>query len=89
MNRYKILLVEDDDIVAIDTRRRLETLGHEVAAVVPDGPGALAAVREVAPDVVLMDIGLPGDMDGIEAAAQLKALWDAPVVYLTAHEDED
>ena len=88
MTRYKILLVEDDTIVAMDSRHRLEKLGHDVVAVVRDGPSALAAVGEKAPDLVLMDIGLSGDMDGVEAASQIRRIMDIPIIYLTAHDDE-
>lgn len=88
MERYKILLVEDEGIIAMDTRHRLQALGHEVVGVVTDGESALAALRESVPDVVLMDIGLPGEIDGIEAAARAKELVDVPIVYLTAYEDD-
>ena len=87
MDRYDILLVEDDAIVAIDTRHRVEKLGHAVVGVVPDGEAAVAFVRARVPTLVLMDIGLPG-MDGVEAAAKVREVVDVPVVFLTAHEDD-
>jgi len=87
MERYTILLVEDEPIIASDSRRLLEKLGHTVAAIVSSGEAAVAAVRVLAPDVVLMDIGLPGAMDGIAAAAALRAVRDVPVIYLTSHDD--
>lgn len=87
MECYRVLLVEDDTIVARDSRRRLEKLGYSVVAVACDGEGALAALRDHAVDVVLMDIGLPGGMDGVQAAARVREVRDVPVVYLTGHDD--
>ena len=88
MERYKVLLVEDDEIVAMDSRHRLEGFGYEVVAVASDGETAIAAFREASPDVVLMNIGLPGKTDGIEAAAKIREIRDVPVIYLTAYEDD-
>ena len=87
MEHCRILLVEDDTIVALDSRRRLERLGYDVVAVASDGGAALTAVRARAPDVVLMDIGLPGAMDGIETAAKIAEITGVPIVYVTAYED--
>ena len=88
MEQYKVLLVKDDAIISLDTRYRLQKLGHEVTGVVSDGEAAIAAVRETSPDVVLMDIGLPGTMDGIATAAKLREIRDVPVIYLTAYGDD-
>lgn len=86
---YRVLLVEDDAILALESRHWLEKLGHQLAAVASDGEAALIVAQEHALDVVLMDIGLPGNMDGIETAARLREFKDVPIVYLTAHEDDD
>src|ERR1035437_8021457 len=88
MEQYKVLLVEDDAIISLDTRYRLQKLGHEVTGGGSDGEAAIAAVRETSPDVVLMDIGLPGTMDGIATAAKLREIRDVPVIYLTAYGDD-
>ncbi len=85
---WRVLVVEDEALVAADLARLLEKLGYRVAGRVSTGPAALAAVEKERPDLVLMDIGLRGELDGIEAAAQVYARFDVPVVFLTAHSDE-
>jgi len=82
-----VLVVEDDAIVATDIEQALEEMGYEVVAVLPDGDDAVAAARSTRPDVVLMDIRLPGEMDGIEAGTVLHQTLDVPVVYLSAYSD--
>ncbi|MBU7047482.1 MAG: response regulator [Theionarchaea archaeon] len=83
-----ILVVEDERIVAEDIRRSLETLGYAVTAVVSSGEEALQKAAEENPDLVLMDIVLKGDMDGIEAAQVMNSRFNIPVVYLTAYADD-
>jgi CheY-like chemotaxis protein len=88
MAKAQILVVEDDNIVVMELRDRLQSLGYAVSAVASYGGEAIATAGETHPDVVLMDIRLKGDMDGIEAAAEIRARFDIPVVYLTALADE-
>ncbi len=83
-----ILIVEDERIVAEDIQKSLENLGYSVSAIVPSGEKAIQKAEEDNPDLVLMDIVLKGDMDGIEAAEQIYSHFNIPVVYLTAHADE-
>ncbi len=83
-----ILVVEDEVIVAEDIRRSLQNLGYNVPAVVSSGKDAIKKVEESRPDLVLMDIMLHGDMDGIEASGQIRSRFNVPVVYLTAYSDE-
>ena len=83
----QILIVEDEYIVAKDIRSRLQQMGYSVSAVVSSGEEAVEKVKN-SPDLVLMDIVLKGDMDGIEAADVIRAQDDIPVVYVTAHADE-
>ena len=83
-----ILVVEDERIVAEDIRRSLENLGYAVTAVVSSGEEALQKAAEENPDLVLMDIVLKGDMDGIEAAQVMNSRFNIPVVYLTAYADD-
>ena len=85
--RAKVLLVEDEGIVARDLQRRLERLGYGVIGVVDNGAEALALVEQTRPDVVLMDIVLQGQLDGVETARQLCSRMDVPVIFLTAHSD--
>ena len=85
----KILVVEDEGIVARSIKSRLELLGYEVPAVVTRGEEVLEVVQKVHPDLVLLDIRLQGKMDGVEVAQQLRAKYDCPLVYLTAYCDDE
>jgi PAS domain S-box-containing protein len=82
-----ILVVEDERIVARDIERSLVTLGYRVAGKATRGEEAVAMASELHPDLVLMDIRLAGHMDGIAAAAAIRAERETPVVYLTAYSD--
>jgi CheY-like chemotaxis protein len=84
----KILIVEDEGIVAIDIKRRLKRLGYEVPAIASSGKEAIRQAIETQPDLVMMDIMLKGEMDGIQAAQHILDLLATPVVYLTAHADD-
>ena len=88
MKKARVLVVEDEAIVATDIHDRLKALGYEVTAMVPSGEEAMSKAAETAPDLVLMDIILGGAVDGVEAAQLIQARLDIPVVYLTAHGDE-
>lgn len=83
----QILVVEDEVIVGMDIQRRLKNLGYIVPVVVSSGEEAITKVRENNPDLVLMDINLYGEMDGIEAASQIHSFSEIPVIYLTAYTD--
>ena len=72
MEPTKIMVVEDEPIVARDVRMSLERLGYQVPATVSSGEEAIRRAKECAPDLVLMDIVLKGSMDGIETARQLQ-----------------
>jgi signal transduction histidine kinase len=84
----KIMVVEDERIVALNLKQRLIRMGYEVTAVVTSGRKALAAITENRPDIVLMDIHIDGDMDGIATAAAIPPDLHLPVVYLTAYSEE-
>jgi PAS domain S-box-containing protein len=81
-------VVEDEQIVALELKDRLTRIGHSVVGVVASGEEAIEHVRRLQPDLVLMDIKLQGEMDGIEAAETIRSETDIPVVYLTAFADE-
>ncbi len=83
-----ILIVEDERIIAGDMQRKIERLGHGVSGIASSGKDAVAAVEGRRPDLVLMDMGLRGDMDGIETARLLLKRWSVPVVFVTAHTDQ-
>lgn len=83
----RILVVEDEPIVSIAIEESLIKMGYIPCAIVDNGPEAIKRAGELNPDCVLMDIQLIGEMDGIEAAERIVALYDIPVVYLTAQTD--
>ena len=87
MTPVRILVVEDEGIVAKDIAQRLRALGYEVTGIVPSAEKAYAAVALVIPDLILMDIHLKGDIDGIEVAESLRQSHDIPVIFLTAFAD--
>ena len=89
MPKADILIVEDDRIVAEDTKITLKKLGFGVSGIVPSGEEVLKKVETEPPDLVLMDIELEGKMDGIEAAARIRDRFNIPVVYVTGYADED
>ncbi len=85
----KILIVDDEVVVAEAIRRQLRALGYLVVGVVPTGTEAVQLAGEHRPELVLMDIKLKGPMDGIEAAAMIQSRYAIPVIYLTAFSDEE
>ena len=87
-NIPKLLIVEDERIIALDLRRRIEKFGYQVCAVVSTAEEAVSATEEHNPDIVLMDIMLSGDRDGTDAAVELRDRFGTPVVFLTAYADE-
>jgi CheY-like chemotaxis protein len=89
MNQPRIVIVEDERIIAEDLKRSLEMRGYRIAAIVSSGEMALEKVSEHQPDAVFMDIALSGEMDGIEAAERIQELFGIPIVYLTAYMDEE
>jgi PAS domain S-box-containing protein len=84
----KILVVEDEIIVAMDIKHRLETMGYNVLAAVSSGETAVEKAGELKPDLILMDIVLKGQIDGIDAYNLIKENYNIPVIYLTAYSDE-
>lgn len=87
-NKYKILVVEDEFIVAADIRMTLQKLNYSVTSTVNNGEDALKKVLFEKPDLILMDITLKGELDGIETAKIIMAQHGLPVIYLSALNDE-
>ena|GEM_PF-7077456 len=81
----QILVVEDEPIVSLDLQQWLEKMGYRVPVVVASGEEAIESTRYSTPDLVLMDINLHSEMDGVEAAEQIRARHQVPFVYLTAY----
>lgn len=88
MSASKILIVEDEAVVSLDITRRLEKMGYNVMGRLASGEEALELVQQERPDLVLMDINLQGEIDGIETANQLYQNYNIPVIYLTAYAGE-
>jgi len=88
MRGPSVLVVEDDAIVARDIELCLTELGYAVAAVVYRGEDAVEAALRTRPDVALMDVRLAGNVDGIDAAREIRARLHTPVVFLTAYSDD-
>jgi len=86
-SKYKILIVEDEILVATDIEESIESLGYGVHSIVDSGQKAIDAVEKELPDLVLMDINLKGEMSGIEAARIITQQHDVPIIYLTANAD--
>ena len=87
--RVRILVVEDELIIAKGIERRLKALGYSVTDTVASGEEAVTSALDTLPDLVLMDICLQGKMDGVTAAERIRSTADIPVVYLTAYADPD
>jgi len=85
----KILIVEDEMIIGANISLQLSKLGYEVTGIVSRGEEAISHVRHSRPDIVLMDIQLKGDLDGIETVNQMHLENNIPIIYLTANADEE
>lgn len=84
----QILVVEDERLTALDVQATLEGMGYSVPVTVASGEAALRSAADSRPDLVLTDIHLTGELDGIATARELRERWDVPVVYLTAFADD-
>ena len=84
----KILVVEDEMIIAAKISMQLTSLGYEVTGILPRGEQAIQQLKDNLPDIILLDINLKGDIDGIETARRVQLLADIPIIYLTANSDE-
>ena len=87
-NPLRILIVEDEMVIGANISLQLSRFGYEVTGIVPRGEEALVHVRENQPDIVLLDINLKGNIDGIQTAEMMQKEHDIPVIYLTANADD-
>lgn len=90
-NLIKILLVEDEFIASLHMKKQLEKMNYEVTKIVSTGENAIISARQNPPDIILMDIRLAGEMDGIEAASVIKgeSQSDIPVIFVTGYNDDE
>ncbi len=88
MSKAKILVVEDENIIALEIMKRLVSLDYEVEGLVNKGIQAVEFVKNNEVDLILMDIKLQGEIDGIEAASKINKIKNVPIIYLTAYSDD-
>ena len=88
MTATRVMVVEDERIVALNLKQRLVRLGYEISGMAASGEKALAEIERTQPDVILMDINIEGDIDGIETASRIPAEYHTPVIYLTAYSEQ-
>ena len=88
MNQANILIVEDELLIAQNTAKKLKQYGYNISNVVSSGQAAIEEVNRTKPDLILMDIAIKGNLDGIETASQIKSIADIPIVFLTAYAND-
>ena len=88
MDKARILIVEDVAIIAMEIEDQLQSMGYEVTAIVDTGKKAIEKAEEDKPDIILMDIRIKGEMDGIEAAEVIRSRFCIPVIFSTAYHDK-
>lgn len=88
MSRYKILVVEDEWIIANDVKDSLIGMGYMVSGIAASCDEALSRVEECPPDLVLMDIVLKGEKNGLDTYKKIRSRYDIPVIYLTAYDNQ-
>lgn len=84
----RILIVEDEIVVASEIKLRLEAMGYMVLGIVNNGVAAIRKAKLYSPDIILMDITLKGEMTGLEATREIAKFSDIPVIFITAHTDK-
>jgi AmiR/NasT family two-component response regulator len=89
MANERLMIVEDESIVAMGIKHKLEDLGYIIVGIEATGEGAVETALKTEPDLILMDIVLKGNMDGIEAAQIIHSYLDIPIIYITAYSDEE
>ncbi len=89
MRSVKVLLVEDEMIIAHDIAHHLEVLGCEICGILTEGEAVLPFLQETLPDIILMDIMLAGELDGISTVRQINEKYDLPIIYMTANTDDE
>ena len=85
--KTRVMIVDDEALLAVQILQYLRQTGYDVTAIVSSGTAAIQQVAIDCPDVVLMDIRMPGELDGIDAAAQIQKTHHIPIIYLTGHSD--
>ncbi|MGD1006010.1 MAG: response regulator [Ignavibacteriaceae bacterium] len=89
MEKKRIMIVEDEGIIALDIKKRLESLGYYVPTVVDSGEKAIEEVHKLRPDLIIMDIVLKGKINGVDTSILIWKFLAIPVIYITSCFDED
>lgn len=89
MSNKQFMIVEDDSLVAEYIQEQVQQWGYQISNIVSSGENALALLEGTTPDLVLMDIVLPGDLDGIDVAKVIQEKYRIPIIYLTAYSDRE
>ena len=85
---FRVMIVEDEALIAWDMRTLVEGFGWSVCGIAPSGADAVRMAREKRPDVVLMDVRLRGEMDGVEASRDIAAGQQVPIIFITGNSDQ-
>ncbi len=85
MSKSRIFIVEDDDVIARLVEWRVKKLGYDVCGRAAEGKEAISLIQSMSPDLVLLDIGLPGNCDGISVAHEIRRTHDLPIVFVTGY----
>ncbi len=88
MTKVKVLIVEDEIITAMALKEDLKKLGYKICSIATSGKKAIEIVEKEQPDVVLMDVRLRGEMDGVEAAKEIRTRFGVPSIFRTGYPDE-
>ncbi|MDK2833886.1 MAG: two-component system, response regulator PdtaR [Methanolobus sp.] len=89
MEDIKILVVEDENIIALNIKKKLKSFGYTVPAIVSTAEDAIKMTEITFPDLILMDVMLKGEMNGVQAIEEIRKKFDIPVIYLTAYSDDE
>ena len=89
MRKGKILIVEDEVIIALDLKKTLKDLGYSLVGTVTSGEEAVKAAGKMHPDLILMDIKLQGHINGLEAGKKIQDKFNIPIIYITAYSDKE
>ena len=89
MSAKKVLIVEDDFMLTLINKKYVELMGHKVVATVTNGADAIEAAKEHNPDIILMDIRLDGNLNGVDTMIEIGKFSNVPAIYLTGNSDEE
>jgi PAS domain S-box-containing protein len=88
MERFRILIVEDEAVLAMDLEQRLERMGYQIVGLAHRAQEALLMAQNEKPDLILMDVNLGGKLDGVDVSMQLRSFWDGPIIFISAYADD-